>query len=266
MPLVFRDQAYGVLAALDPAQRTEFSSEDERLLVAFATSAASAIATARSYERGLLRRSIQATENERGRWATELRERTLTKLARVREELSAARGNGAASSSEAVDAALGELGAQIDALQWMITQLRPPQLDELGIGPSLEALFERADLSGLEVEAQIDIASESGRAERRLDAAIEVTVFRVVQEALDNALRHGAAHAAQVTLRENGDELLLRVRDEGRGFDPAAQSDGYGFVDMRERLAFVGGALELQSAPGGGTTVTARIPVQRAPA
>ena len=262
VPLVFRDQAYGVLAALDPAQRTEFSSEDERLLVAFATSAASAIATARSYERGLLRRSIQATEIERGRWATELRERTLAPLARVRRELSAARGNGA-KLEQAVDEALRELGPQIDALQWMITQLRPPQLDELGIGPSLEALFERADLSGLEVDAEIDIASEAGRAEHRLDAAIEVTVFRVVQEALDNALRHGAARAAQVTLRESGEELLLCVRDEGRGFDPAAQSDGYGFVDMRERLAFVGGSLDLQSTPDGGTTVTARIPVQR---
>ena len=102
----------------------------------------------------------------------------------------------------------------------MVTQLRPPELDELGIGPSLEALFERADLSGLEVDAQIDIASEAGRASSRLDAAIEVTVFRVVQEALDNALRHGAARAAAVTLRETADELLLCVRDEGCGFDP----------------------------------------------
>ena len=265
VPLVFRDQTYGVLAALDPAQRSEFSSEDERLLMAFATSAASAIATARSYEHGLLRRSLQAMENERGRWAAELRERTLTKLAHVRKELSAARADGAL-LEDAVDAALGELGAQIDALQWMITQLRPPQLDELGIGPSLEALFQRADLSGLEVEAHIDIASESGRADRRLTAAIEVTVFRVVEEALDNALHHGAASSAQVTLREDGDELVLCVRDEGLGFDPEAQSEGYGFIDMRERLAFVGGALEVQSAPGGGTTVTARIPVQRTPA
>ena len=265
VPLVFRDQAYGVLAALDPAHRSEFSSEDERLLVAFAASAASAIATARSYERGLLRRSIQAMESERGRWAAELRERTVTKLASLREDLAAARVTGVALEG-AVDAALAELGAQVDALQWMVTQLRPQQLDEQGIGPSLRALFERADLTGLEVEATIDVAYESGRADTRLDPSIEVAVFRVVQEALDNALRHGAARSARVTLQEGPDELLLCVRDEGRGFDPAAQSDGYGFVDMRERLAFVGGSLELQSAPGDGTTVTARIPVQRAAA
>jgi signal transduction histidine kinase len=263
--LVFRDHAYGVLAALDPAQRSEFSSEDERLLVAFATSAASAIATARSYERGLLRRSIHATEIERGRWATELREHTLAQLTRVRDGLAAARSDGGR-LERAVDEALGALGPQIDALQWMVTQLRPPELDELGIGPSLEALFERADLSGLVVDAQLDIASETGRASSRLEAAIEVTVFRVVQEALDNALRHGAAREATVTLRETEDELLLCVRDEGCGFDPAERSDGYGFVDMRERLAFVGGSLDVQSAPGSGTTVTARVPVARAAA
>ena len=88
-------------------------------------------------------------------------------------------------------------------------------------------------------------------------------MFRVVQEALDNALRHGAAHAAHVTISERDEELQLRVRDEGLGFDPAAQSGGYGFVDMRERLASVGGSLDVQSVPGAGTTVTARIPVQR---
>ncbi|MFP5363002.1 MAG: GAF domain-containing protein [Thermoleophilia bacterium] len=261
VPLVFRDQAYGVLAALDPAERAEFSSEDERLLVAFATSAASAIATARSYEHGLLRRSIQATENERGRWAHELREHTLAPLARVRDELSAVRENSARRQLEdALGGALDELGTQIDALGWVVTQLRPPQLDELGVQASLEALFERVDQTGLVVDGSIALAAEPAN---RLESAIEVTVFRVVQEALDNALRHGAARRAAVRLEENAGELFLTVTDDGSGFDLAAESDGFGFVDMRERLALVGGVLELRSAPGDGTTVTARIPARR---
>lgn len=261
VPLVFRDQAYGVLAALGPGERVEFSSEDERLLVAFATSAASAIATARSYEQGLLRRSIQATEKERGRWAQELREQTLAPLARVRDELSAVRENGARQALEdALGGALDELGAQIDALGWVITQLRPPQLDELGVEASLEALFEHVDLTGLVVDTSIALAGEP---ETRLESAIEVTVFRVVQEALDNALRHGGARRAAVRLEENADELVVTVSDDGSGFDPAAQSDGFGFIDMRERLALVGGVLEVRSAPGDGTTVTARIPARR---
>ncbi len=265
VPLVFRDLTYGLLAALDPVGRSEFSSEDERLLVAFATSAASAIATARSFERGLLRRSIQALEGERRRWAEELNTRTLERLTRMRAELGAARDGDAPGRLDGVlDTTLQELGEQIDALAWIITQLRPPELDEAGIAASLQALFAHADLTGLVVDAQIDLAYESGRAPTRLLAAIEVTVFRVVQEALDNAIQHGGARAASVLLTERDDELTLRVHDEGRGFDAAAQSDGYGFVDMRQRLAFVDGTLEIASEPGAGTTVTARVPVRRA--
>jgi signal transduction histidine kinase len=264
VPLVFRDLTYGLLAALDPVGRSEFSSEDERLLVAFATSAASAIATARSFEHGLLRRSIQALEGERRRWAEELNARTLERLTRMRAELAAARAADAPGQLDGVlDATLEELGEQIDALAWIITQLRPPELDEAGVAASLQALFAHADLTGLVVDAEIDLAYESGRAATRLLPAIEVTVFRVVQEALDNAIQHGRAHAASVLLTERDDELTLRVHDAGRGFDAAAQSDGYGFVDMRQRLAFVDGTLEIASEAGAGTTVTARVPVRR---
>jgi signal transduction histidine kinase len=264
VPLVFRDRAYGLLAAIDPAKRSEFSSEDERLLVAFATSAASAIATARSYEQGLLRRSIHATEVERGRWATQLRKLTLARLVETRAQLAQAHASGAHDDLvAATEHALGELGDQIDALQWMIAQPRPPQLDGAGIKASLEALFQRADLIGLVVDCEIDLADESGGAAERLDSAVEVTLFRVVQEALDNAARHGGANSAHVALQESDDELVLCVRDEGRGFDPAVETDGYGFVDMRERLALVGGALDVRSEPGSGTTITARIPAPR---
>jgi signal transduction histidine kinase len=264
VPLVFRDLTYRLLAALDPADRDEFSSEEERLLVAFATSAASAIATARSYEQGLLQRGIQAMEVERGRWAAELNTRTLAQLGVVREELTAARGGDAGAAIDGVlNRALGELGTQIDALNWIITQLRPPQLDELGIKASLEALFAHADLTGLVVDAEIDLAYESGRAESRLAPAIEVTVFRVVQEALDNAIRHGAAKHARVTVTEHDGAVQLSIRDEGAGFDADGQSDGYGFVDMRQRLTFLGGDLRVTSAPGAGTTVSARVPVRR---
>lgn len=267
VPLVFRDQAYGVLAALDPVARSEFSSEDERLLVAFATSAASAIATARSYERGLLWRSIQATESERTRWAQELRERTLAPLVQVRDELSAARDDGRREHvDEALDHALAALGTQIETLAWVVTQLRPRQLDELGIEATLTALFERADLTGLVIDAEIELKHEPAVEEARLESAIEVTVFRVVQEALDNALRHGAAMTARVRLCERADELVLSVSDDGCGFDAAIRSDGFGFVDMRERLALVGGTLAVSSAPGEGATVTVRMPARRRPA
>ncbi len=143
------------------------------------------------------------------------------------------RGIGAA-EAELIDEALGHtltaLGTQIETLAWVVTQLRPCQLDELGIEASLTALFERADLTGLVIDAAIALKHEPGVEEARLESAIEVTVFRVVQEALDNALRHGAARTARVRLEEHAGELVLSVSDDGCGFDAAIRSDGFGLV------------------------------------
>ncbi len=97
----------------------------------------------------------------------------------------------------------------------------------------------------------------------RLVPEIEDAAYRLVQEALNNAARHGGAEKAKVEAIESGDKLRLRVSDQGRGFDPHERSDGFGLVGMRERVTLAGGTLELRSSPGEGTTIVAVLPARR---
>ncbi len=92
-------------------------------------------------------------------------------------------------------------------------------------------------------------------------------MYRIVQEALTNAVKHGGAKRAVVEITDQGGEIRLSVRDDGRGFDPAEQTEGFGLLGMSERMQLLEGALQVESSPSAGTTVTARFPARhRAPA
>jgi two-component system, NarL family, sensor histidine kinase DevS len=265
VPLVFRGEALGVLVALDPLGRESgFGEDDEHVLVPFAASAATAVATAQHVAADRTRESIAATERERGRWARELHDESLQSLAGLRVLLSAAR---RADRSE-VDGLLSKGIEQIDGaiaeMRRLIADLRPTTLDELGLGPALEALGERA-LAGdaVAVEMSIDLGADAGEGERRFVSELEDTVFRLVQEALNNVARHSEADRARVDVSEANGALRVRISDHGRGFDPSERSEGFGLVGMRERVALAGGRLELRSAPGEGTTIEASFPIRR---
>src|SRR5207245_5897671 len=112
---------------------------------------------------------------------------------------------------------------------------------------------------GLAVAVTVPEAEEDGR----LAPEVERALFRVVQEALHNVVRHAAAASASVAIEADGDAVSVVVSDDGVGFDPTARaiaSRRLGLVSMRERVAALGGALEVLSSPGKGTTVTARVP------
>jgi signal transduction histidine kinase len=262
VPLLFRGQALGVLVALDPLGREAgFSDEDEGVLVSFAASAATAVATAQSVAEGRTREGIAATERERGRWARELHDESLQSLAGLRVLLSAAR----RADPEEVDRLLTQGIEQVDGaiaeMRRLIADLRPSTLDELGLGAALEALGERTEGGDeVNVEVNVDLDFHAGRSNRRLLAEIEDTAYRLVQEALNNAVQHGEITRARVDLIEEDDRLRVRVTDDGRGFDPRADTDGFGLIGMRERVDLAGGTLELRSAPGEGTTVIAVLP------
>ncbi len=261
-PLLFRGRALGVLVALDPLGRDSgFSDEDERVLLSFAASAATAVATAQSVAEGRIRESIAATERERGRWARELHDESLQSLAGLRVLLSAAR----RSDPEELDRLLVQGIEQVDTaiaeMRRLIADLRPSTLDELGLGAALEALGERtASGDSIEVRINLDLDCEAGRNPNRLLGEIEDTVYRLVQESLNNAVHHGEARHVEVDVRENDQTLRVQVHDDGRGFDPGAATDGFGLIGMRERAELAGGTLELQSVLGEGTTITAAIP------
>jgi signal transduction histidine kinase len=261
-PLLYRGRALGVLVALDPLGRDAgFSDEDEAVLLSFAASAATAVATAQSVAEDRTRETIAATERERGRWARELHDESLQSLAGLRVLLSAAR----RSDPEELDGLLSKGIEQIDTaiaeMRRLIADLRPSTLDQLGLGAALEALGERTgSAAAIEVRIDLDLNFESGRSETRLRGEVEDTAYRLVQEALNNTIHHGEAKRVVVDVREENGVLRVRIEDDGRGFDPDEATEGFGLIGMRERAELAGGSLELRSSSSEGTTIVATIP------
>jgi signal transduction histidine kinase len=267
VPLGFRSKGRGVLVALDRAQDgPAFDADDEHLLTSFGASAAIAIATAQSVEAERLRHSIRASEQERRRWARELHDETLQDLGAMKMGLETARAAGRSELlDESVERAVEQLDLTIRGLQSLITELRPAALDELGLRPALEALIERTRAtSGIEVELRMDLAPR-GPGQTQLESEVATTVYRVVQESLTNAVKHANADRVNVEIQETGPDLIVAVRDDGAGFGPEDREDGgFGLIGMDERVSLVGGRLEIDSAPGRGTTVRARLPARHA--
>jgi signal transduction histidine kinase len=265
VPLIFRGQPLGVLVALDRlADGPQFTPQDERLLEAFATSAATAVSTAQSAVAEQHRQRLAAAEQERARWARELHDETLQGLAVVRLGLATAdRAGGLDVLAEAVRGAIGQLEGDMSNLRALIADLRPAVLDDLGLKVAIEALADRVNSNGLTVDAAVDLAYEDGRAAQRHTSELEITMYRIVQEALTNAVKNGHATRGVVEVIEGETTVEVRIRDDGAGFDPANRTEGFGVLGMRERVALLHGTLEIDSAPGQGTTVRCTLPVQR---
>ena len=259
VPMTFRGNSVGVLAAFDRTGRgPAFSRDDESLLRSFATSGATAVQTAQSVAEARLRHSIEAAEQERRRWARELHDETLQGLAGLKVLLETAGSRGTEEGTRAAVAqTIAEIDGQIRGLRSLITELRPAALDELGLGAAIESLVERLEIvEGLDVELEIGAQGALGR----FAPEVETTIYRFVQEALTNVTKHARAERAWVTVQESGGRLEVSVRDDGIGFDPAASTGGFGIVGMRERLALASGDVQIESAPGRGTTVSASMP------
>ncbi len=257
-PLVHENRTIGFLLVLDRVgEDRPFSADDERLAEAFAAGAATAVASAQTATDEALRRSIAASEDERRRWARELHDETLQELAGVQVLLSGARRSQDASRwRTAIEDAVELISGGIHNLRALITDLRPAALDEFGVQAAVEALAARvARQHGLQVDLEIDL-------DVRLPEDVEATIYRFVQEALTNVAKHASARRVLVSLEAADERVEVTVRDDGAGFDPRRARSGFGLVGMRERLALVRAELDVESAPGGGTTVRAAIPVR----
>jgi signal transduction histidine kinase len=226
IPLSLRGRSYGALVALGP----EFSIEDEETLEIFAAGAAAAVASARTFDLAGRRDQLAAAESERARWARELQ------------------------AIAGVEAENGRLGS-------LIAELRPPVLDELGVGAAIEALADQVESPTLEVQTLIELAFEEGRVEAGHDEELKTAVYRIVQEALGNAIRHAHPFRIAIKVVDDGSGVRIAVRDDGRGFDPTVPRGGFGLKRIRERVELFGGSLEIASAVDGGTEVRAAMPV-----
>lgn len=189
VPLIFHNQTYAVLIALDRLHDgPAFAAEDHGLLEGFATSAAISAATARSVASELQRQRLAAAEGKRGRWARELHDETLQNLAGLRLSRSTAhRKGGLKALEDAAVQAIENIEEAISNLRALVTDLRPAALDELGLKPAVE----RASRHGLEIDSSLELAFEQGHEPTRHTPELETLIYRIIQESLTNATKHG---------------------------------------------------------------------------
>ena len=260
-PLLFRGDPLGVVVALDRiGDPGRFDDEHQRLLEAFAASAATGVATARSMAEERLQNTIDAAEQERSRWARELHDETLQALAVLRMRLSSAlREEKAEELHETGQAAVEQIDDEIVKLRRLITELRPASLDTIGLEAALQALAEQHDLAdNLQVDCEFELSREE---DARPTPVLETAVYRLVQEALNNVSKHSMSRRADLTVRAIRGSIEIEVTDYGVGFEPNLVREGFGLVGMRERVALLGGTIEVNSERGSGTRVRAEIPL-----
>lgn len=260
VPMLHRGTGVGVLVAFDHGDAADaFVEEDERVLRAFAQSAANAVAIKRSVDADRLRSTIAAADAERARWSRELHDQTLQALGALRVLLASNLGRG---DTTAKDAAIGQAVADIELeianLREIISDLRPSLLDDLGLGPAIEALADRRRTNVLAIATNLRLAGADQRG--GLSRELETTAYRIVQESLTNIVKHAEASSVEIGIRISGRELVVEVTDNGRGFDPKVRASGFGLAGMHERVALVGGSIELETATTG-TRVLARLPI-----
>ncbi len=210
--------------------------------------------------RELLRHTVRAQEEERSRIARELHDETSQVLTAFSLNLATLR-TVVCDRAEVNNLVtrLQDLSKQMSqGLYRLVHDLRPAQLDDLGLVSALEYLKDDSVSAGLDVGIKIHGKS------RRLDSVIETVLFRVAQEALHNIIRHANVGQAQITLVYQSQEITLKVEDFGIGFNPVqsfAPPRGWGLAGMRERIESVGGQLTIESEPGRGTIVEVAVPV-----
>lgn len=188
---------------------------------------------------------LRGQEAERARIARDLHDECNQALTGVLLRLEAmAQGAPEALRDQIADTRHAAVQAMEELLR-LARELRPTVLDDLGLEAALRSLA-----GDLEVQGDLG----------RLDPDGQVVVYRVVQEALSNARRHADAERVAVVVRTSGDEMLVRITDDGRGFAPGSVTAGLGLVGMQERARLAGGRVAVDSAPGRGTVVELRLP------
>jgi signal transduction histidine kinase len=259
VPLLVRERPIGVLVAHDklgPDQR--FSSADLRLAEQFAVRAAIAVDLSRRVARDALRRVVAGQELERRRLARELHDETGQALTSI---LLGLRAVDEAGSSNDVRKAVSDLRelvvATLQDVRRLAVQLRPKALDDFGLVPALERLVQTfSETSGIDVDLEAQLGEE------RLPTEVETTFYRIVQEALTNVVKHAEATRVSILLVHRNGSATAVIEDDGRGFDPAnAASDSLGLQGMRERVELHDGRLNLEAAPGAGTTLVVEVPL-----
>lgn len=259
VPLVVRGEAIGVVIAHDKrsGSSTAFTEDDLRLAETFAERAAIAVNQSERVSRDVVRRVVEAQELERARLARELHDETGQALTSILLGLKPLERTAETDEAREAVASLRELVvATLQDVRRLAVELRPTALDDFGLVPAVERLTDTfREQSGIQVELEARLGEE------RLPHAAETALYRVIQEAFTNVVKHSGASRVSVLLQRTNGAALAVVEDDGAGFDPSAvRADALGLEGMRERLALVGGRLRVESSSGAGTTLVAEVP------
>ena len=270
VPLLGRGQPVVGVLNVHSRKPRRYGNHDVTLLAQVGNLLARTIENARLYERLALReqtleefaaRTVEAQEIERRHLAGEIHDGISQPLISLWYHLNAA--ESFAGDPAVVAHELGKAkdlaSAALDEARRAIAGLRPSVLDDLGLGPSLESLART--VAGIEMDVEI--------APCRLPAHVEVALYRIAQEALQNVMKHASAQRVTLRLSAADGRVHLLVEDDGRGFRPGRAGQNrtgeptYGLVGMRERAELVGARLEVTSTPGSGTRVLVELPTPR---
>ena len=209
--------------------------------------------------RDVAARALNAEEEERKRIARELHDDTAQTLAALLIRLRLVRSASGAARDEEFEQFRLQLGEALERIRRFARGLRPPALDEFGLVPALES-----HVRALSETVGIPIRMEAEPLTLELSSQSELVLYRIVQEALSNAVRHASPQHIHLAISEEGENVVVVVTDDGTGFSRSATRDsdgrGLGLFGMEERAGYVGGRVEITSRLGVGTAVRASVP------
>lgn len=268
VPMVSRPGTLVGVLNVHTRERRSFGDADVQLLMSIGSLVAGGIENARLHRRVAQReqareqfaeRMVALQESERRRLAAEIHDGISQRIVSLSFHLAAAADavtSDPAFAAMQIAAARRLADAALEETRLAIVGLRPPVLDDLGLAASLESLAR--SVGELPVEVDIEPAP--------MPEHVETALYRIAQEALQNIAKHAHATEARVELTAgDGGRLILRIIDDGTGFEPEQEREGtgrvtYGLSGMRERADLIGGELSIDSRPGKGTTVSVTIP------
>jgi two-component system sensor histidine kinase UhpB len=270
LPVLGDEGVMGALVVVGEA-RDPFTVLDNRFLLAFGQQVGAALANedlhkslgARTAELERLQaRMVRQHEEERQRLWRALHDETAQVLAALNLQLGLVEERGDPAIAPALERAKTLVGEGIKSIRAVTRDLRPMALDDLGLVPALRALAR--DFQGPDGRDGFEIVFEAPAAVPTLAADAEVALYRALQEALANAVRHGGGRRVHVRLEAEPERVRLTVTDNGRGFPPDAagrlRSRG-GLAGIRERITALGGDFAFGNENGGGARVSVRVPV-----
>jgi signal transduction histidine kinase len=260
VPLLLRDEAIGVITARDKiGVDPRFTDEDVRLAEVFAQRASVAVELSRLVARDALQRVVTAQEAERRRLARELHDETGQALTSILLGLrTVEEAQTRDQRREAMDTVRELVRATLQDVRQLAVDLRPTALDDFGLVPALERLAHGfSETTGIQLDFQSALPPE------RLPPETETALYRIVQEALTNIVKHARASRVSVLLARRPSSVTLVIEDDGVGFEvAAARPEALGLLGMRERVSLLGGRLTIESTPDAGTTCIAEVPLQ----